>query len=189
MEAINQRAATTSQVGDNVIAKSGGPYPSHSPPLFQQPSWGNTSFHSPTECHVDDTTHPDYGPNAPFWDTSIGQAIAPFGTGLNLSEQVSPDEEECRQCHAAILCAQEIERKIDDILGTPPSHSASVPVGYRSLVDSMRPIELIIYHTVTPHNPGQTTNPTTSHVIFVPNLPKSSVPRTRPSIPISSLPS
>ena len=72
IEAIDQGAATTSQVGDNVVAESGGPYPSHLPPLVQQPSWGNTSFHSPTEGHVDDTTHPDYGPNAPFWDTSIG---------------------------------------------------------------------------------------------------------------------
>ena len=86
MEAIDQGAATTSQVGDNVVAESGGPYHSHSPPLVQQPSQGNTSFHSPIEGHVDDTTHPDYGPNAPFWDTSIGQAIASFGTRLNSSE-------------------------------------------------------------------------------------------------------
>ena len=61
MEAINQGAATTSQVGDNVDAESGGPYPSQSPPLVQQPSQGNTSFHSPIEGHVDDTTHPNYG--------------------------------------------------------------------------------------------------------------------------------
>ena len=76
MEAIDQRAATTSQVGDNVVAESGEPYPSHSPPLVQQTSQGNTSFHSPTEGHVDDTTCPEYGLNAPFWDTSIGQSIA-----------------------------------------------------------------------------------------------------------------
>ena len=55
-----------------MVAESGGPYPSHSPPLVQQPSRGNTSFHSPIEGHVDDTTCPNYGPNAPFWDTSIG---------------------------------------------------------------------------------------------------------------------
>ena len=72
MEAIDQGVATTSQVGDNVGAKSGGPYSSHLPPLVQQPSQGNTSFHSPIEGHVDDTTRLDYGPNAPFWDTSIG---------------------------------------------------------------------------------------------------------------------
>ena len=65
--------------------------------MVQQPSRVNTSFHSPTEGHVDHTTRPNYGPNAPFWDTSIGQAIAPFGTRLNFSVEVSPNEEERRQ--------------------------------------------------------------------------------------------
>ena len=67
MEAIEQGAATNSQGGENVVAKSGDPYPLHGPPLDQQPSMGNISFHSPIEGHVDDTTHPDYGPNASFW--------------------------------------------------------------------------------------------------------------------------
>ena len=80
IEAIDQGAATTSQVGDSVVAESGGPYSSHSPPLVQQHYWGNTSSHSPKKGHVDDTTRLDYGPNDPFWDTSIGQAIASFGT-------------------------------------------------------------------------------------------------------------
>ena len=72
MKAIDQGATTNSQVGENVVAESRDPYPSHAPPLAQQPSQCNTSFHSPIEVHVDDTTHPNYGPNAPFWDTSIG---------------------------------------------------------------------------------------------------------------------
>ena len=76
MEAIDQGVATTSQVGDNVVAKSGVPYSSQSPPLVQQPSRRNTSFHSPMEGHVEDTTHSDFGPNALFWETPIGQAIA-----------------------------------------------------------------------------------------------------------------
>ena len=97
MEAIDQGAATTSQVGDNVVAESGVPYSSHSPPLVQQPSRGDSLFHSPMEGCVDDTSHPDFGPNASFWDTSIGQTIASFGTCLNFSEEVSPDEEERRQ--------------------------------------------------------------------------------------------
>ena len=80
MEAIDQGAATTSQVGDNVVVESGVPYSSHSPPLVQYPSRGNSSFHSPMEGHVDDTTHLDYGTNASFWDTSMGQAIASVGT-------------------------------------------------------------------------------------------------------------
>ena len=172
-----------------MVAESEDPYPSHSPPLVQQPSRGNTSFHSPIEGHVYDTTSLDYGPNAPFWDTSIGQAIASFGTHLNFSEEVSPNEEERRQYQVAILHAQEIHKKIEDILGTPPPRSAVVPVGYRSLVDSMRPIEPIIDHPIIPHNPCQNTNPTTSHVMSIPNIPWSFSPRSQHSIPVSSLPS
>ena len=48
----------------------------------------------------------------------MGQAITSFGTRPTSSEEISPNEEECRQYQAAILHAQEIEKKIDDILGT-----------------------------------------------------------------------
>ena len=101
MEAIDQGAATASQVGDNVVAESGGPYSSHSPPLVQQHSLGNTLFHPPMEGHVDDTTRPDFGPNAPFWKTPIGQAIASFGTCVSSPES----EEECFQYCVSILRA------------------------------------------------------------------------------------
>ena len=100
MEAINQGAATTSQVGDNVVVESGVPYSSHFPPLVQQPSHEDSSLHPPMEDYVDDT-HPDFGRNAPFWDTPIGQSIASFGTRLNSPE----DEEERRKYRAAILHA------------------------------------------------------------------------------------
>ena len=62
-------------------------------------------------------------------------------------------------------------------------------MGYHSIADSMRPIEPIIDHTVTPDNPGQTTNPTTSYVMSVPNPPRSSAPGAQPSIPVSLVPS
>ena len=62
-------------------------------------------------------------------------------------------------------------------------------MGYRSLAYSMRPIELILDHTMTPHNPGQTTNPTTSHIMSIPNPLRSSTPGAQNSIPVSSLPS
>ena len=103
MEAIDQGVATTSQVGDNVGAESGGPYSSHSPPLVQHPSWEDSLFHPPLEGHVDDT-HPDFGPNTPFWETPIGQAIASFGTCVSSPES----EEERRKYCAAILHAQEV---------------------------------------------------------------------------------
>ena len=62
-------------------------------------------------------------------------------------------------------------------------------MGYRSLVDSMRPIEPIIDRPITPHNPGQNTTSTTSHITSVLNPPRSSAPGAQPSIPITSLPS
>ena len=78
MEAIDQGVATTSQVGDNVVAESGVPYSSHLRPLVQQPSWGDSLFHSPMEGRVDDTSHLNFGPNAPFWDTPVlGLLILP----------------------------------------------------------------------------------------------------------------
>ena len=101
----------------------------------------------------------------------MGQAIASFGTSPTSSQDISPNEEEHRQYQESILCARELEKKIDNILGTPPPRSVVFPrntepwpAGYRSLVDSMKPIEPILGHAVTPHNLGQTTNPTTSQV-------------------------
>ena len=91
MEAIDWGAATTSQVGDHVVAESRVTYSSHSPPLFQQPSREDSSLHPPVEYHVDDT-HPDFGPNAHFWETPIEQAIASFGTHVG-----SPESEEERR--------------------------------------------------------------------------------------------
>ena len=92
MEAIDQGAATTSQVGDNVVVESGVPYSSHSPPLVQQPSQGDSSFHYPVKGRVDDIARLNFGPNAQFWETPVGQAIASFGTH-GISSEV---EEECR---------------------------------------------------------------------------------------------
>ena len=123
MEAIDQGADINSQVGENVVVESEDPYPSQGPPLVKQSSSGNILFLSPMKGHVDDTTRPDYGPNAPFWDTSMGHAIASFGTHPTSSEDISPSEEEHRQYQEAILRARELEKKIDKILGTPSPRS------------------------------------------------------------------
>ena len=50
----------------------------------------------------------------------------------------------------------------------------------------MRPIEPIL---VTPHNPGQTSNPIGFHIMSIPNPPRSFEPGAQHSIPMSSLPS
>ena len=62
-------------------------------------------------------------------------------------------------------------------------------MGHRSLSDSMKPIEPILDRAMTPHNPGQTTNPTTSHIMYVPNPLRSSAHGEQHSIHVSSTPS
>ena len=179
-----------------MVVESGDPYPSRGPPLVQKPSRGNILFHSPMEGHVDDTSHPDYGPNAPFLDTSLGHVIALFGTHPTYSKDISPNEEERRQYQAACLRARDLKKKIYNILGTPPPRSTVFPcntdpwpAGYRLLTDSMKPIEPILDCAVTLHNPGQTTNPITSHIMSIPNPPGSSALGQQHSIHVSSIPS
>ena len=62
-------------------------------------------------------------------------------------------------------------------------------MGYRSLADSMKPIEPILDRAMNLHNLGQTTNPTTSHIMSVPNPPGSSALGEQHSIHVSSIPS
>ena len=62
-------------------------------------------------------------------------------------------------------------------------------MGYRSLANSMRPIEPIIDHSLKPRNPVQDTTPITSHVMSIPNLPRSPTPEIQPSIHVLSVPS
>ena len=72
MEATVQGAATTSQVEENIVVEIGDQFTSYTNPLAQQPLVGDTSFHGPMEGRVDSPVHPDYGPDAPFWGTSMG---------------------------------------------------------------------------------------------------------------------
>ena len=68
------------------------------PSLVEKPSSWNASFVIPTpsrvdlnQFHPDGTIDPIFGPNAPFWETSLGQAIYQFGTTntMNVSTMYS----------------------------------------------------------------------------------------------------
>ena len=61
-------------------------------------------------------------------------------------------------------------------------------MGYHSLADSMRPIELIIDRPLTTHNLGQISTPLTSYAMSDPNPPRSFASRAQPSILVSSVP-
>ena len=72
MEAPDQGAATTSHVQEDIVVGSGDQFTSYKNPLAQQPPVGDTSFHGPLEGRVDSPVCPDYGPDDPFWGTSMG---------------------------------------------------------------------------------------------------------------------
>ena len=76
MEAIDQGAATSSHEGKNLVVESGDRFTSYINPLAQQPPMADTSFHPHMEGRIDSPTAPEYGPNAPFSRTSVGQAIS-----------------------------------------------------------------------------------------------------------------
>ena len=68
--------------------------------LHTFPPWSNNLPEK-----IDDTL-PNFGPNAPFWETPIREAIASFGTRVSSPKS----EEEHRKYHAAILRAWEVEK-------------------------------------------------------------------------------
>ena len=102
MEDTDQGATTTSQVEENLVIEGRDQFASYITPLVQQPLLGDTSFHGPVEGRVDSPVHPDYGPDAPFWGTSMGQTIASFGVHRPSPEHSSPSEEEYRQIQSAV---------------------------------------------------------------------------------------
>ena len=85
MEAIDQGAAADSHVEENPTVEVGEEFTTYGNPLVEQSPTADTAFHFPMEGHVgtsnwvdgpyDDTKGTKYGPNAPFWRTSLGQAI------------------------------------------------------------------------------------------------------------------
>ena len=85
----------------------------------------DTAFHPHMEGHTDSPVPPEYGPNAPFWRTSMGQDTASFGVNRPSPEQSSSSEEEYRQIQASIHRARDFQERmhrLDTILATPIPH-------------------------------------------------------------------
>ena len=88
MEATNQGATTDSHVEGNLVMEVGEEFTTCDNLLVELPPMTDNTFHFPMEGHVgslnwvdhpsDDTKGTYYGPNAPFWRTSMGQALSYF---------------------------------------------------------------------------------------------------------------
>ena len=91
----------------------------------------NTSFHSHMEGHTTSPAPPEYGPDAPFWRTSMGQAISSSRVNRTSPGQTSPGEEEYRQIQASIHRARDFQermQRLDRVLATPTPHNESILV-------------------------------------------------------------
>ena len=86
MEAINQGVTVVSHVEENIIGEVGEEFTTYDNPLDEQPPMDDIAFHFMMEGHFgssnlvvdrlcDDTEGEEYHLNAPFWITSLGQAI------------------------------------------------------------------------------------------------------------------
>ena len=106
MEATDQGATNNSHVEEDIVVEIGEQFTSYTNPLAQQPLVSDTSFYGPVEGRVDNHVHSDYGPDAPFWGTSMGKAIASFGVRRPNPEHSSPSEEEYRQIQSTSHRAQ-----------------------------------------------------------------------------------
>ena len=73
---MEQPASANALVGTALASETREDFNIYMNPLVQLPPTTDVSIHTSLEGHGDTPAPPDYGPNAPFWRTSMGQAIA-----------------------------------------------------------------------------------------------------------------
>ena len=79
-----------------------GNFSSIASPSVQLPPTINVSIHSLLGGHGDTSASPYYGPNAPFWRTSMGQDIAEFEVIRPSPRNPPLGEEEQRRINASL---------------------------------------------------------------------------------------
>ena len=101
-------------------------------PLAEKPSSHNASFVVSTpsragihQFHPDEMVAPIFGPNAPFWETSLGQSISQFGTASTvnvLALELTPNS---RRPFPFLLPSDLLGRSLnipcDDVPTNPPA--------------------------------------------------------------------
>ena len=76
---MEQPTSTNVPIGTTLVNKTKGDFSIYTNPLVQLPPAVDAYAHPSLEVHVDSSSPPDYGPNAPFWRTYMVQAIVKFG--------------------------------------------------------------------------------------------------------------
>ena len=74
---------------------------------------------APIEGRVDDVGASEYGPNDPFWRTSMGQSISDFGVIRPSFEDPPLNEEEYRIIQGSLNCACKFQERMEMDRDTP----------------------------------------------------------------------
>ena len=132
----------------------------------------------------------------------MGQVISEFGVNRPFPNNPSPSEEEYREIQASLNHARNFQERMEIFLATPIPHKELMsnllprlsdpwPSGYRSLVETLAPIEDVLPCGLTPQYPGRTSNPApaVSNYRSVSSPPIRSIARWKPSVPVVSGPS
>ena len=75
---MEQTTSANVPIGTALASETREDFTIYTNPLVQLPPAADVYGHPPLECHADTPAPPDYGLDAPFWRTSMGQAIAEF---------------------------------------------------------------------------------------------------------------
>ena len=134
--------------------------------MVQLPPAADVSMHPPLEGHVDSPNPLDYGLDAPFWRTSMGQAIIESGVIRPSPGNPLLGEEEQRIINAYLDLARNFLERVERIVPPHASHHGTIfarlshlsdpwPDGYRSLDQVLGLIEEVPFQG----NPGPNDNP------------------------------
>ena len=99
---MEQPSSANVPIGTSLASETKEYFTIFTSPLVQLPLAADASVHSPLEGHVDSLTPPDYGPDAHFCRTSMGQAIAKFGVIRPSPGNPPLGEEEQRRINASL---------------------------------------------------------------------------------------
>ena len=129
---MEQPASTNVPVGTVLASGTKEYFTIYTNSLVKLPPAADVSIHPSLEGHVDTPAPPDYGPNDPFWRTSMGQAIAEFRVIRPSPGNPPLGEKEQRRINASLNQACNFSERVERIIPPPVSHyetmSACLPI-------------------------------------------------------------
>ena len=104
------------------------------PPLLEKPSSQNTFFvvpapsgAGPNQFHPDETVAPIFGPNAPSWETALGQDISQFGTTTTINVSDMELNTKSRRHFPYLLPSELLGRSLNIPSSVVPANPPSPP--------------------------------------------------------------